>query len=82
MKENLVCKLKKRLYGLKQAPSHWYLKFYKFMTEHDYSRCNSDQCVYFKRLDNGRYITLLLYVDDLLFVGSNIEDIICYQGFE
>ena len=32
-------------------------------------------CVYFERLDNGRYIILLLYVNDLLFVGSNIEDI-------
>ena len=45
------------------------------MKKRCYSRCHSDHCVYFKRLDNGRYIILLLYVDDLLFVGSNIEDI-------
>ena len=45
------------------------------MMEQCYSRCHSDHCVYFKRLDNGRYIILLLYVDDLVFVGSNIEDI-------
>ena len=55
-KENLVCRLKKSLYGLKQAPRQWYLKFDKFMTEHGYDRCHSDHCVYFKRLDNGRYI--------------------------
>ena len=55
-KENLVCMLKKSLYGLKQAPRQWYLKFDKFMTEQGYDRCHSDHYVYFKRLDNGRYI--------------------------
>jgi hypothetical protein len=74
-KENLVCRLKKRLYGLKQAPRQWYLKFDRFMTEQGYSRCHSDHCVYFKRLENGSYIILLLYVDDMLVVGSNMQDI-------
>ena len=44
------------------------------MTEQGY-RCHSDQCVYFKRLDNGIYIILLLYVDDMLVAGSNMQDI-------
>ena len=61
-KENLVCRLKKSLYGLKQAP----------MTKQGYDRCHSDHYVYFKRLDNGRHIILLLYVDDMLVVGSNM----------
>jgi hypothetical protein len=74
-KENLVCRLKKSLYGLKKAPRQWYLKFDKFMTEQGYSRCHSDHCVYFKRIENGSYIILLLYVDDMLVVGSNMQDI-------
>jgi hypothetical protein len=74
-KENLVCRLKKRLYGLKQAPRQWYLKFDRFMTEQGYNRCHSDHCVYFKRLENGSYIILLLYVDDMLVAGSNMQDI-------
>ena len=69
-KENLVCRLKKSLYGLKQAPRQWYLKFDKFMTKQGYDRCHSDHCAYFKRLDNGRYIILLLYVDGMLVAGS------------
>ena len=72
-KENLVCNLKKSLYVLKQAPRQWHLKFDKFTTEQGYDRCHSDHCVYFKRLDNGRYIVLLLYVDDMLVVGSNMQ---------
>jgi hypothetical protein len=45
------------------------------MTEQGYSRCHFDHCVYFKRLENGRYIILLLYVDDILVVGSNMQNI-------
>jgi hypothetical protein len=74
-KENLVCRLKKSLYGLKQAPRQWYLKFDRFMTEQGYSRCHSDHCVYFKKLENGSFIILLLYVDDMLVAGSNMQDI-------
>jgi hypothetical protein len=70
-KENLVCRLKKRLYGLKKAPRYWYLKFDRFMTEQGYNRCHSDHCVYFKKLENGSFIILLLYVDDMLVAGSN-----------
>jgi hypothetical protein len=74
-KENLVCRLKKSLYGLKKAPRQWYLKFDRFMTEQGYSRCHSDHCVYFKKLKNGSFMILLLYVDDMLVAGSNMQDI-------
>ena len=67
--------VEEELVSLKQAPRKWYLKFDKFMTEQGYDRCHYDHCVYFKRLDNGRYIILLLYVDGMLFAGSNIHDI-------
>jgi hypothetical protein len=74
-KENLVCRLNKSLYGLKQAPRQWYLKFDRFMTEQGYNRCHSDHCVYFKNIENGSFIILLLYVDDMLVVGTNMQDI-------
>jgi len=67
--------MKNRLYGLKQAPRKWYLQFDKFMIEQGYDRCHSNHFVYFKRLDNIIYIILLLYVDDMLFAGSNMQDI-------
>ena len=74
-KENLVYKLKKNLYGLEQAPIQWYLKLDNFMIKQGYSRCHSNNCVYFKKVDDGRYIILLLYVDDMLVVWSNMQDI-------
>jgi hypothetical protein len=74
-KEILVYELKKILYGLKKAPRQWYLKFDRFMKEQGYSRCHSDHYVYFKKIENGSYIILLLYVDDMLVAGSNMQDI-------
>ena len=74
-KENLVCKLKRSLYGLKQAPRQWCLKFDSFMHEHGYTRCHSNHCVYFKRLDYDNYIILCLYFDDMLVARSNMDHI-------
>ena len=68
-KEKLVCGLKKGLYGLKQR--QWYLKFDKFMSEQGYTRCHSDHCVYLKKKNDGNYIILLLYVDDILVSRYN-----------
>ena len=74
-KEKLVSRLKKSLYGLKQAPSQWYLKFDRFMSEQGYTRRHFGHCVYLKRKNDGNYIILLLYVDDMLVVGSNMQEI-------
>ena len=45
------------------------------MAKQGYRRCHSDHFVYFKRLDDGSYIILLLYVDDMLVAGSNMQQI-------
>lgn len=74
-KENLVCRLKKSLYGLKQAPRQWYKKFDFFMVEHGYTRTTSDHCVFIKKFSDGEFIILLLYVDDMLIAGRDIEKI-------
>ena len=70
-KENLVCRLTKSLYGLKQAPRCWYKRFDSFIMSLGYNRLSSDHCTYYKRFDDGDFIILLLYVDDMLVVGPN-----------
>ncbi|KAE8703438.1 cytochrome P450 71A9-like [Hibiscus syriacus] len=74
-KKNLVCRLKKSLYGLKQAPRQWYKKFDSFMSSNGFTRCQADHCCYIKRFDNN-FIILLLYVDDMLVAGSDMQEII------
>ena len=45
------------------------------MSEQGYTRCHYDNCVYLKKKNNGSYIILLLYVDDMLVAGSNMQEI-------
>ena len=45
------------------------------MSEQGYTRCHSDHCVYLKKKNDGSYTILLLYVDGMLVVGSNMQEI-------
>ena len=45
------------------------------MSEQGYTRCHSDHCVYLKKQNDGIYIILLLYVNDMLIAGSNMQEI-------
>lgn len=70
----MECTLNKSLYGLKQALRQWYKKFEGFAHKEGFFKCNVDHCCFFKRYDSS-YIILLLYVDYVLVVGSNIDEI-------
>ena len=73
-KENWVCKLRKSLYGLKQSRRQWYKRFDQFMISQNYTRSSFDHYVYFHKLQDGSFIYLLLYVDDMLIASGNQED--------
>ncbi|KAK9200145.1 hypothetical protein WN944_015341 [Citrus x changshan-huyou] len=74
-KENWVCKLTKSLYGLKQSPKQWYKRFDQFMKGQRYIRNKLDHCVYFRKLQEGSFIYLLLYVDDMLIASKSKDEI-------
>jgi hypothetical protein len=71
-KKELVCKLKKSLYGLKQSPRMWYQKFYTYILGLGFVRSRADHCVYSKQVGN-HFIYVVLYVDDMLLVGNNVD---------
>ena len=41
------------------------------MVGHRYTGTNADYCVYVRKFPNGKFVILLLYVDDMLIVGQN-----------
>ena len=41
------------------------------MVGHGYARTNANHCVYVKKFPNGKFVILLLYVDDMLIVGQD-----------
>ena len=74
-KEDHVCLLHKALYGLKQAPRQWNKGFDQFVVSHGFMKSEYDHCVYIKKLTNGTYIYLLLYVDDMLVASKDAAEI-------
>lgn len=61
-----MCKVKRSLYGLEQVSKQWNKKLSSFhQSKHDYS-------LYTKSLD-GHFLTLLVYVDDILLVGDYLD---------
>jgi hypothetical protein len=73
--EHLVYKLKKLLYGLKQFPRQWYKRFDSYMIKIGYRRCEYECCVYVKSLDDGSFIFLLLYMDDMLIAAKSTVEV-------
>ena len=73
--ENLVCLLKKSLYGLKKSPRQWYKRFDDFILSISYHRCNYDHCVYSRKVREGIFIYLLIYVNDMLVACKDKTEI-------
>jgi hypothetical protein len=71
-RKELVCKMKKSLYGLKQSPRMWYQNFDTYMLGLGFVRSTVDHCVYSKQVGN-HFICVVLYVDDMLLVGNNLD---------
>jgi hypothetical protein len=71
-KKELACKLKKSLYGLNQSPRMCYQKFDTYILGLGFVRSRADLCVYSKQFGN-HFIYVVLYVDDMLLVGNNMD---------
>lgn len=68
----MVCKLQKSIYGLKQASRQWYLKYDEVVTAFGFIENKLDECIYLK-INGSKFIFLVLYVDDILFAGSDLN---------
>jgi hypothetical protein len=71
-KEHMGCHLRKSIYGLKQASRRCYLKFDETIRSFGFKENEEDNCIYAK-FRNGKFIFLILYVDDILFASSDVS---------
>lgn len=77
---NRVCKLHKLLYGLKQASRQWFLKLSSALKSVSFKQSWSDYSL-FVRNHQGIFTALLVYFDDVILAGNNLEDIIKTKCF-
>lgn len=66
-----VCKVVKSLYGLKQALRAWNAKFTSYLVVVGFKAYLSDSSLFVKQVGTDMII-LLLYVNDVILIGSNI----------
>ncbi|CAI7913794.1 unnamed protein product [Closterium sp. NIES-53] len=66
---NQVCQLLKSLYGIKQAPRLWQQYLHARLIRIGFKQLPHDQGMYRLSKDDD-YIILIVYVDDLLYIGS------------
>ncbi|MBV8801912.1 MAG: hypothetical protein JO131_02910, partial [Gammaproteobacteria bacterium] len=71
--EDKVLKLNRALYGLKQAPRAWNSRIDNYFRQNGFIKCPYEHALYSKKDDGDNIIFVCLYVDDLIFTGSNPE---------
>ena len=72
----ILVKLLRSLYGLKQAGELWYKTVKEILTDFKYVCLIHDACVFIKRnLETGKVVIVVVYVDDILFIGDDKEEI-------
>ncbi|KAE8706666.1 hypothetical protein F3Y22_tig00110388pilonHSYRG00007 [Hibiscus syriacus] len=70
--EKKVLKLKKAFYGLKQAPRAWNTRIDTYFKKNGFTQCPYEHALYVKK-EKGNLLFVVLYVDDLIFMGNNEE---------
>ena len=71
----LVCKLRRSLYGLKQSPRAWFSWFRSMVQEFGMIRSAADHSVFYHHSSTGQCIYLIVYVDDIISIGSDQDGI-------
>ena len=72
--EQKICKLKKSIYGLKQTSRSKNIRFDTAIKSHGFGQNVDEPCVY-KRVFNSIVAFLVLYADDILLIGNDVNNL-------
>ena len=74
VESNKVCHLQRAVYSPKHAPQAWFAKFSFTISRLGYMASHYDSALFLHRTDKGT-ILLLLYVDDMIITGDDLNGI-------
>ena len=69
---NKVCKLQGSIYGLVQASRSWNKHFDSVIRAYGFIQTFGEACIY-KKVSGSFVAFLILYVDDILLIGNDVE---------
>lgn len=79
-KPNQVCRLLKSIYGLKQSNKQWYVCLSSALISKGFRQSTSDN-FQFTKSTNTSFTAILVYVDDLILAGNNLEEVNATKEF-
>jgi hypothetical protein len=79
-KKHMVCHMRKSIYGLNQTYRQWYLKFNETIRSFGFKENKEDNCIYAK-FRSGKFLFLILYVDDILLASSDVNALLETKRF-
>jgi len=78
--KRIVCRLLRGLYGLKQSGRIWNQAWDSFLVgKCGFSRSTEDYAVYYRLGNNGKPLWILIWVDDVLWVGEHGDIVMAKQ---
>ena len=70
----LIVRVNKAMYSLIQLAKLWFNELSRHLEQLGFKKCPSDECVLVHRTTGGKYIIILLNVDDILIMAESRED--------
>ena len=77
---NKVCKLQRSIYVLVQASRSWNKRFDSVIKAYGFIQTFGEACIY-KKVSGSSIAFLILYVDDILLIGNDIEFLDSIKGY-
>lgn len=75
-----VCRLRKSLYGLRQASCNWFNKLTGSLKWYGFIKSLADYSLFTYHKD-GVFLSLLIYVDDLILAGINHDACLIFKRY-
>ena len=77
---NKLCKLQRSMYGLVQASRSWNILFDEVIKAYGFVQTYGEAYIY-KKESGSSGAFLILYVDDILLIGNDIEFLDSIKGY-
>ena len=77
---NKMCKLQRSIYGLVQVSRSWNIRFDELIKAYGFIQTFGEACIY-KKVSGSSLSFLILYVDEILFIGNDIEILDSIKGY-